>query len=208
MKIQILNHTSLITCILTVAVNDVLCITYAATKQFILQCTNQFWSERPAFVTRKCNWEKSNNFGKRITDLFLFIVLLRWVNCHRILNLLQIVFIISLTTSTAITNSDQQAYLCKLILIIRNGMLSNCPKMYLLISSSQYSGYFDIWDINLYCILYLMILYERKFISEGLKHLILYSSPYKTIHRLTSLALLSSANLVIMSIYGKWDFLS
>ena len=133
-----MNFTCLITYILTVALKDVLCITYAVTKQFILQCTNQFWWERPAFVTRKCNWERSNNFSKRITDLFLFIVLLRWVNCHRILNLLQIVFIISLTTSTSTTNSDQRHTLCKLILIIRNGMLSNCSKMYLLISSSQY----------------------------------------------------------------------
>ena len=105
---SILSYTCFITCILTVALKDVLCITYAVTKQFILQCTNQFWWERTAFVTRKCNWERSNNFSKRITDLFLFIVLLRWVNCHRILNLLQIVFIISLTTSTSITNSDQR----------------------------------------------------------------------------------------------------
>ena len=160
-----------------------------------MQCTNQFWWERPAFVTRKCNWERSNNFSKRITDLFLFIVLLRWVNCHRILNLLQIVFIISLTTSTSTTNSDQRHTLCKLILITRNGMLLNCPKMYLLISSSQYSGYFDIF-------------YNRKCISEVLKNLILYYPAYKTIHRLKSLAPWSSTNLVIMSIYGKWDFLS
>ena len=140
-----------------------------------MQCTNQFWWERPAFVTRKCNWEWANIFSMRITDLFLFIVLLRWVDCHRILNLLQIVFIISLTTSTSTTNSDQRHTLCKLILIIRNGMLLNCPKMFLLISSSQYSGYVEkLRDINLTCMVYLMIFYERKCISEVLKHLILY----------------------------------